>query len=113
MTKIITAIGNPKLNEEIKKERNIQIICKDIPYKEGILEILEKEIEIDYIIIDEKLPGEISLGNLIEKIIEINEKIKIIITVKKENKNNINFNNKKIIKILYENEINMTLQLYI
>ena len=86
--KIITAINNPKLNDELKNEKNIEIICKDIFYKEGILEILENEINIDYIIINSQLEGEIKLNKLIEKIIEKNEKIKIIILIKKENKNN-------------------------
>ena len=94
MIKIITAIDNPKINEELKNEKNIEVIGKDIFYKEGILEILEKEININYIIINNKLSGEIKLNNLIEKIIEKNEKIKIIILIKKENKNNLN----KIIK---------------
>ena len=87
--KIITAMNNPELNEELKKEKNIEIICKDIFYKEGILEILENEINIDYIFINYELPGEIKLNNLIEKIIEKNEKIKIIILIKKESKNNL------------------------
>ena len=87
--KIITAMNNPELNEELKKEKNIEIICKDIFYKEGILEILENEINLDYIFINYELPGEIKLNNLIEKIIEKNEKIKIIILIKKENKNNL------------------------
>ena len=108
MKKIITAINNPNINEELKNEKDVEIICKDIQYKEGILEILEnKELEINYIIIDENLPGEIELEKLIEKILEINEKIKIIITIKKQNKNKINFKNNKIIKIFYENKINL------
>lgn len=107
MIKIITATNNPELNEEIKKEKNVQVLYKDIFYKEGILEILEKDIEIDYIIIDENLSGEIELNNLIKKIIEKNKNIKIIITIKKENKNKININNKKIIKIYYEGKINL------
>ena len=108
MKKIITALNNPNLNEELKKENDVKILFKDIQYKEGIIEILEnKKIEIDYIIIDEKLPGEIKLEKLIEKIIEKNKKIKIIITLKKENKNKINLNNKNIIKIYYEKNINL------
>ena len=86
MIKIMTAINNPILNEELKNEKRVVVICRDIQYKEGILEILEKEIEIDYIIIDENLPGEIELKNLIEKILEKKEKIKKIIIIKKENK---------------------------
>ena len=121
--KIITALNNAKLNEELKNEKNINLICKNIFYKEGILEILENEINIDYIILNNKLPGEIKLNNLIEKIIEKNEKIKIIILIKKENKNNfykikkekINDNieivkdikNKNIIRIFYTGEINL------
>jgi len=77
MTKIITAINNPELNKELKRENNIELMCKDIQYKEGILEMLEENVTVDYIIIDEKLPGEINIEELIEKIIEINEKIKI------------------------------------
>ena len=109
MIKIITAINNPNLNEELIKENNIKIIGRDIQYKEGILELLENNIEIDYIIIDEKLPGEIEINKLIEKIIEKNKKIKIIITIKKDNKNKIKLNNKKIIKIYYEKNINLNI----
>lgn len=120
--KIITAINNPKLNDELKNEKNIEIICKDIFYKEGILEILENEINIDYIIINSQLEGEIKLNKLIEKIIEKNEKIKIIILIKKENKNNFyklkntkddnieiikDIKNKNIIRIFYSEEINL------
>ena len=109
MIKIITAINNPNLNEELIKENNIKIIGRDIQYKEGILELLENNIEIDYIIVDEKLPGEIEINKLIEKIIEKNKKIKIIITIKKDNKNKIKLNNKKIIKIYYEKNINLNI----
>ena len=107
MIKIITAMNNPNLNEELKNENNIKIIGRDIQYKEGILELLENNIEINYIIIDENLPGEIELNKLIENILEKNKKIKIIITIKKENKNKLNINNKKIIKIYYEKNINL------
>lgn len=106
MINIITAMNNPELNEELKKENNINIICKDIFYKEGILEILEnKKEKINYIIIDYNLPGEIELNNLFDFIKETDEKIKIILTIKKENK--INIDNKKIIKIFYKNNINL------
>ena len=109
MIKIMTAINNPILNEELKNEKRVVVICRDIQYKEGILEILEKEIEIDYIIINENLPGEIELKNLIEKILEKKEKIKKIIIIKKENKDKskIDLNNEKVMTICYQNEINL------
>ena len=84
MKKIITAINNPKLNEELKKEKNFEVIGKDIQYKEAILELLEQNNKIDLIILSEEIPGEIKLEKLIEKIKMINEKIKIIFILEKE-----------------------------
>lgn len=81
MKKIITAVDNPKLNEQLKQEEYIEVIAKDISYKEGILETLKKEINIDIIILKDNLPGEIGLENLIKKIKEINKEIKIIYLV--------------------------------
>ncbi len=122
MKKIITAINNPKLNEELRKEKNFEIIGKDILYKEAILELLEKDYNINLIIINEKIPGQISLETLIKKIKLINEKIKIIFILEKENdnlekillKNNIidiyynyKINLKELIKIINKKEINM------
>ena len=121
MKKIITAIDNPKLNEELKKENNFKIMCKDIQYREAILEVLEKYKNIDIIIISEKIIGEISFDKLIENIKLINEKIKIIFILETENdylekiliKNNIKdiyYNSKTnlfdLIKIIKNTEIN-------
>ena len=58
MKKILTAIGNPTIAEKLEKEENVEIIYKDIQYKEGILEILEKDNKINLIIINEKIPGQ-------------------------------------------------------
>ena len=65
MIKIITAVNNPNLHDELKNENNIKIIGRDIQYREGVLELLENDVEINYIIIDEKIPGEIELNKLI------------------------------------------------
>ena len=85
MKNIITALNNPELNAELKKEKNINIINKDIIYKEGILEILEEKKEINLAIINYELPGKIKIEKLIEKIKEINEKIELIFILEKEN----------------------------
>ena len=58
---IITAINNEKIFKELKNEKSINIISNDIQYKEGILEILEKNKNIQYIIINEDLNGQIKL----------------------------------------------------
>ena len=108
MKKIITAINNPKLNEELKKEEFIEIIGKDIQYREAIIEIIEKNKDIDIIIINDNLPGEIENTKIIKQIKEINEKIKIIYILEKEN-----IEKEKILKkenitdIYYNNKINL------
>ena len=85
MKKIITAIGNENINNELKKQINLQVLLNDIQYKEGIVEVLEDYEDIDFIIINSELPGEMSLKQLIQNILEINKRIKIIIF--SENKN--------------------------
>lgn len=122
MKKIITAINNPKLNEELKKEKKFEIIGKDIQYKEAILDVLEKNRLADLIIISEKILGEIKLECLIERIKRINEKVKIIFILEKQNadlekvliRNNIidiyynnKINLKELIKIINKKEINI------
>lgn len=108
MKKIITAINNPKLNEELKKEKNFEVIGKDIQYKEAILEILEKNKDINIIIINEKLPGEIKIEILIEKIKLINKKVKIIFILEKENSIlEKNLVKNKIIDIYYNDKIDL------
>ena len=86
MKTVITAIANPIINNELKKEKNIEVIGNDIQYKDGVIEILEKNIEVNYIILSDILIGEELLINLIRKINEINKNIKIIIILTNENK---------------------------
>lgn len=117
MKKIITALNYPELNKELQKEKDVKIENKDIIYKEGILEILEIKKEIDIIIINYDLPGNITIENLIQKIKKINSKIELIFILETKNpekekilkKNeitNIYYNDeidtKKLVKIIQE-----------
>lgn len=105
MVKIITALENEHINNKLKKIKDVKIITKDIQYKEGILEILEFVTDIDYILLNNNLEGEISINELVEKIKEINEKIKIILIINKKEEKNKYIDNKKYYKVFYENEI--------
>ena len=106
MKQIITALGNPLLNNKLSEEKEFKILTKDIQYQDGIFEILEKEEKIDFLILSEILLGENKIENLIEKIQEKNNKIKIIIILenKKEKLENILYL-KGIKKIYYNNEV--------
>lgn len=106
MKKIVTALGNPILNNELKKYKEFQIMINDIQYQEAIIEFLEIEKNIDYIILNEILPGNISLEELINKIKNKNENIEIIIILEKENKELESFlYSKKILNIFYNNKV--------
>ena len=61
MIKVLTAMNNPDFNDKLKKEKNIEIICKDIQYKDAIIELLNnKNSFVNIIIINQKIPGEIN-----------------------------------------------------
>ena len=105
--KIITALGNPKTNEILKKENELEVICNDIQYKEGIIEELEKNNKIDLILLSEVLSGQMDFKELIEKIKTINNKIEIIVILKNEKEETIKnyLFSKGIFNIFYNNKI--------
>lgn len=106
MKKIITALQNENVNKKLSEYNNIKIMANDIQYQEGILEILEIEQNIDFIIFSELLPGNMKIEELIEKIKQKNENIKIIIILenKKQELENYLLGKGKIF-IFYNNEI--------
>ncbi len=107
MKKIITAIGNENLNKRLKQENTLEIIGEDIQYKEGILELLEQNKNIDFLILSELIPGEITLKELIEKIKIINANIQIILFLEEKREELENYLYTKGINfIFYHNQIN-------
>lgn len=106
MKRIVTALGNPILNDELKKYKDFEIMINDIQYQEAIIEFLEIEKNIDYIILNEILPGTISIEDLINRIRIINKNIQIIIILEKQNKELESFLfSKKIFNIFYNNMV--------
>ena len=104
MKKIILAIENKKLEDKLKENNNIKIICNNLQYREAILEILDKNKNIDFILINENLPGIISIEELVKKIKIINNKINIIIFLEKDDINKINRLKKLNINNIYLNK---------
>ncbi|MEF2641027.1 MAG: AAA family ATPase [Clostridia bacterium] len=86
MKKIITALGNQVLNNELKKTNEFEIVANDLQYKEAIIELLEINENVNYIILSGILPGNITLTDLITKIKIINNNIEIIILLEKKEK---------------------------
>ena len=108
---ILTALGIPYLYEEIKKELNV--FKTDIQYREGIIEVLKNNNDINIIIIYEKVLGEIGFDELIDKIKIFNNEIKIIFILENKNEELEKLLIKKNIKkIFYNNEINFKQFIY-
>lgn len=106
MKNIIIAMNNNYLINKINNYKGISY--KNLQYREAILEILEKNKNIDLIFIDEKIPGEINIEKLIEKIKLINNKINIIFFLDKENNQKINKLKKLGVENIYiNNKINI------
>ena len=87
------------MNNELTKEENIQVIEKDLLYQDAVIETIESNENIDYLLLNENLPGE-NLNEFINKIEKLRP-IKIILFVDKIKKEQNQFQN-QIYKI-YEN----------
>ncbi len=107
MYKIITAVGNEFINEELKKTQEYEILFSDIAYQEALLDIV-KNREIDKILVYEQLPGELSKENFFEKLQQIVPKSDIIVIVDNLNasKKNI-FKKYNIEKLIDSNELSI------
>lgn len=123
--KIITALGENKLNCRLRKECIYEVIGDDIPYQDGVLDILKGNSLIETIILSDLLVGEYTIKEFICKIKKINENIEIICFISKEDENleiflkscgisQIYFDNKntldEIIDKMYVNEQKNNLQ---
>ena len=104
--KILTAIGNPILNNELKKINGLTVVNNDIQYQEGIFETLEINDEIDFILMSQIIPGDLELEDVVEKIEKINSNIKIILILENYDENLEKILEKKgVYRIFYDNKV--------
>lgn len=103
INKVLTALGNPKINKDLRK-KFLNIVSNDIQYQEGILEFLEKDKKIDYLIIEKNLPGNFKINELIYNIKRINNKIRIILISDEEE-------NLHVYKVLKKQEIEKSIDI--
>ena len=101
--KIITAITNEILNERIKELKQHEVLCKDIQYQEALLEILEKNKNINLLILSNILPGELEFCELINVIKYKNDKIKLFIILDEQKEETVKFLIKKDITNIFVN----------
>lgn len=89
--KIITAIGTNELNKKIRESKIYEVIGNDIPYQDGVLDILKGNSEINILILSEIIPGEYEIKNFIIEIKKMNPYIELIVFIKEENQELNNF----------------------
>ena len=89
--KILTALANENINKKLEVKQNCEIIYKDIQYQEALLEILDKNKNIDVLILSSILPGELDIYELINLIKYKQENINIYIILDKQNDKLIKF----------------------
>ena len=63
----ITALGNEEVNKQLKKE--LEIIGKDIQYQEAVLDVLENNENIEFLVLSSIIPGQFNIYEFINLII--------------------------------------------
>ena len=71
MKKILTAMGNPTLNKELKKYVKYELNEEDLFYQEAVLEELSRE-EYEVILVSSLLQGEFEFYEFLDEIRKIN-----------------------------------------
>jgi len=108
MKRILTALGNSTLNNELKKYSKYDIVSEDLFYQEAVLDVLKKET-VDVIVISGLLQGQERIVDFlkeVKKIAIVTRIILIVDTISDEDKNILI--SKGIFDILYDNEVEIS-----
>ena len=96
------------MNIKLRGNSQIEVIGNDIPYQDGVLDILKGNSEISVLVLNEELLGEWDIKEFINKIFEINQEIEIIFLMEKENVNLRRFlERRKIFKVFINDEFDV------
>jgi len=105
MKRVVTALGNTVLNNELKKYSKYDVLTEDIFYQEGLIDYI-REHQADVIVISSLLQGQFNVVEFVSLIREITFTARIILIVDDisvEDKNQIIA--KGVFDILNDNEI--------
>lgn len=106
MKKIVTAIGNPLINEKLKENKEYIIQVPDIQYEEDLIDLLKDKKDTEVLILNTEIIKKESISNYIKNLKKLNEFIRIIVLIQKEDEEIRNFLLANGIKdIFYGNKI--------
>ena len=90
---------NENINKQLQNDDDIEVLTEDLLYQEAVLEYIEDNNDIDFLILDDTLPGED-----IEKFINKIDNIKIVLLTQNSKKE---IKNEKIYKKFTKSEISV------
>jgi len=94
MLKVLTAIGNEYINNQLNSLNKYEIICDDIQYQEALLEIINKK-EFDILILYEKINGDIEKEMFFDMLLNIDKCFEIVLLVENDTEKNKKYYNLK------------------
>ena len=78
MKKILTAMGNETLNNELMKYEKYDLITEDLFYQEAVLDVIKEE-KCDVLLVSSLLQGQLDFYDFIEKIHKVDALMRIIV----------------------------------
>lgn len=105
MKSVLTALGNPTLNQELRKYNKYDVVSEDLFYQEAVLDFL-KENELDVIVLSALLQGQYNMLDFVKEVKkkQITARVILIVETISEEEKNILIS-KGIFDILHDNEI--------
>ncbi|MBQ8299375.1 MAG: AAA family ATPase [Clostridia bacterium] len=108
MKKIVTAMGNETLNDELKKYTKYDLYENDLYYQDAVIDVVT-EYNYDILIVSALLQGQFEFGEFIEKIRKIDRKIRIVVITDELNdylKRKLNDND--IVDIFFDDRVTLS-----
>ena len=102
MSQILIAIDNNIIFNNLVRDKRFNFFNKDIIYKEGIVEVLEHNEDIDVVIINNNISGQEGFEEFILKLKNARENLKIILFLDFKDNQLINFLNINEIYSIYD-----------
>ena len=78
MKRVLTALGNPVLNNELRRYEKYDVIAEDLLYQDAVIDLIEFE-NVDAIVISSILQGQDDFVDFVEKIKRKNSVARIIV----------------------------------
>ncbi len=108
MKRILTALGNPTLNNELRKYEKYDLVAEDLFYQEAVIDLVETE-SIDTIVISGLLQGQNDLCEFISLIKRKNSVARIIvITDEVSDEVRKTLMNMGVLDILYDSQVEVS-----